>query len=466
MSDIFLCYRSSGAQTAKLFKKYMTSRKYDGVWYSDDEAYGNYKSDIPDLISYAKCAVLFITNDFFENFVSDNKTSKSNDAVRIECITSLEIVEIERKIQNDKSFKLVTVFLDRDAITINEQIILRQLFSEADILTSDSVNHFAQSNVVKFNTRKDDEEDLFENLYNSILSSEFFGDKLVGNFEFCKSQTTVDIILQDLQKPISIKFLEYSDEIDFYKKIERISSNVFEPKQNDDMISVVRCMSARESNTDNLDIEILFRTIEYKLFNKCIQLWNNERLKINEKIYNYDSEEDVFCIPNAMGLALMVITADNYLVFSRRSTQRRIRTGEFDCSIVEGLKIEVSESPGFEYDISDDNYVINECRRAYKEEVSYNDSNIDIKLNGIILDKQYGQWNIVGTIFTDRTREQLTQEHPLRKDTYEKNQLIFVPLEKETIKQKLKEFKRVGLWDTALAVLKLTLLRIGLDIEE
>ena len=272
--------------------------------------------------------------------------------------------------------------------------------------------------------------------------------------------------MQDLQKPISIKFLEYSDEIDFYKKIERISSNVFEPKQNDDMISVVRCMSARESNTDNLDIEILFRTIEYKLFNKCIQLWNNERLKINEKIYNYDSEEDVFCIPNAMGLALMVITADNYLVFSRRSTQRRIRTGEFDCSIVEGLKIEVSESPGFEYDISDDNYVINECRRAYKEEVSYNDSNIDIKLNGIILDKQYGQWNIVGTIFTDRTREQLTQEHPLRKDTYEKNQLIFVPLEKETIKQKLKEFKRVGLWDTALAVLKLTLLRIGLDIEE
>ena len=466
MSDIFLCYRNHGAQTAKLFKKYMLSRKYDSVWYSDAEACGNYKNDIPDLISDAKCAVLFITNDFFNNFIPDIKTERSDDYILEECITSLEIVEIERKFQNDNKFKLVTVFIDRDAITIDEQIVLRQLFNKAGILTPDSVNHFAQCNIVKFNTRKDDEEDLFENLYNSILSSDFFGDKIIGNFEFCKNKTTVDIILQDLRKPISINFLEFSNEIDFYKKIERISSNVAEPKQNDDMISVVRCISTRESNTDNLNIEIFFKTIEYKLFNKCIQLWNNERLKINEKIYNYDSEEDVFCIPNAMGLALMVITSDNYLVFSRRSSQRRIRTGEFDCSIVEGLKIEVSESHGLEYDISDDNYVINECHRAYKEEVSYNDSNIDIKLNGIILDKQYGQWNIVGTIFTDRTKEQLIKEHPLRKDTYEKNQLIFVPLEKQAIKQKLKDFNRVGLWDTALAVLKLTLLRIGLDIED
>ena len=465
MSDIFLCYRSRGAQTAKLFKRYMTARKYDSVWYSDDEVYGNYKIDIPDLIFDAKCAVLFITDDFFHNFISDEKKQESNNN-QIECITLLEIIEIERKLQSDTDFKIVTVFLDREAITINEQNILRKVFDDAGILTTDSVNHFAQSNTVKFNTRKDIEEDLFENLYNSILFAEYFNNKLIGNFEFCKNKTTVDIIVQDFKKPISIGFVEFSNEIAFYKKIEHINSNVIEVKQNDDMISVVKCNSTRESNTDNLEIEILFKTIEYRLFNKCIHLWDNERLKISEKIYNYDCEEDLFCIPNAMGLALMVITSDNYLVFSKRSLQRAIRAGEYDCSIVEGLKIEVFDPPVFDYDIFDENYVINECHRAYKEEISDKDSRINIKLNGIILDKQYGQWNIVGTIYTDRTKEQLIQEHPLRRDTYEKNQLIFVSLEKEMIKEKVKEFKRVGLWDTALAVLKLTLLRLGLDIED
>ncbi len=465
MNDIFLCYRGRGAQTAKLFKRYMTSRKYDSVWYSDHEVYGNYKKDIPDLISAAKCAVLFITDNFFHNFIPDENNPKSIDNP-IECITLLEIIEIERKLQIDNDFKIVTVFLDREAITIDEQNILRKVFNDAGILTEDSVNHFAQSNIVKFNTRKDIEEDLFESLYNSILSSEYFNDKLIGNFEFCQNKTTVDIIVQDFKKPISIAFVEFSDEIDFYNKVERINSNVVNAKQNDDMISVVKCNSTRESNTDNLEIEILFKTIEYRLFNKCIQLWDNERLKISEKIYNYDCEEELYCIPNAMGLALMVITSDNYLVFSKRSLQRAIRTGEYDCSIVEGLKIEVDEPPFFDYDIFDENYIINECHRAYKEEISDKDSKITVNLNGIILDKQYGQWNIVGTIYTDRTREQLIQEHPLRRDTYEKNQLIFVPLEKEMILKKVTEFKRVGLWDTALAVLKLTLLRHGLDIED
>ena len=452
MSDIFLCYRQRGAQTAKLFKRYMTTKKYDSVWYSDIEACGNYKYDIPNLIADAKCAVLFITDDFFCDFLKNEKDQ------RMECITKSEILEIERRIQIDSTFKLITVYLDREALTFDEQDILMHIFEEAQILKSDSVNHFAQSNIVKFNTRRDIEEDLFKSLYDSILSNDFFVDKLVGNFEFCKYKTSVDIILQDIQKTISIKFLETFKDIDFHKKIENVASDVFEERQNDDMISVIKCSSVRQSNTDNLDIEVIFKTIKYKLFHKTLQLWDNARLKISEKFYNYDSEQDDFCIPNAMGLALMVVTSDNYLVFSKRSLQRGIRRGEYDCSIVEGLKIEVCES-GCEYDISDQNYIIKECYRAYKEEVSYNNTNIDVKLNGIILDKQYGQWNVVGTVYANKTKDQLLQEHPLRADTYEKNELIFIPLETEIIKEKIKEFRRVGLWDTALAVLKLTLFK-------
>ena len=40
-TDIFLCYRRTGAQTAKLFKRYLESMQFGGkVWYSDDEIYG------------------------------------------------------------------------------------------------------------------------------------------------------------------------------------------------------------------------------------------------------------------------------------------------------------------------------------------------------------------------------------------------------------------------------------------
>ena len=71
--DVFLCYRRHSAQTAKLFKRYLTTHRFVGeVWYSDGEVYGNYKMDIPTLIGNAKCAVVFIDPGFTDRFLDSN----------------------------------------------------------------------------------------------------------------------------------------------------------------------------------------------------------------------------------------------------------------------------------------------------------------------------------------------------------------------------------------------------------
>lgn len=459
-SDIFLCYRSRGAQTAKLFKRYMQKKGIDGVWYSDDEVYGNYKSDIPELIQNAESVILFVTKDFFEGFISEPIEDN------YECITLLEIVEIEKRLQKNDGLRLITVFIDREGFTLDEQKLLKTVFKDASMLTSNSVNHFSQSNIIRFDSRKGYEEDLFEQLSNAVLPDAFFERKIIGNFSFCGEKTCVDIIQQDIKKPINIRFLEYKNEPEFYKKVKRINSEVYNETQNDKMISVLKCNCVRESNSEDMVVDIVCCAIEYRLFHKCLQLFDNERLRIRKKLfeYNYDSDE-LYDIPNAMGLALMVVTKDGYLVFSQRSKLRKIRSGEYDCSIVEGLKTDVVDMVDGSYDLFDDDYIYRECLRAYREEISYSANDIDVKINGIILDKKYGQWNIAGTIYTNKTREQLQREHPFREDTYEKNRLIFVDINEDTIKSKINEFRKIGLWDTALATLQLTLLRLKIDLE-
>ncbi|MBQ2881005.1 MAG: hypothetical protein IJE40_01930, partial [Clostridia bacterium] len=171
MRDVFLCYRAQGAQTAKLFMRYLQSKNYDDVWYSDTEAYGNYKNDIPELIGNAQSAVIFITKDFLNGFTEDSKDGY------IECITKLEIIEIEKRIQQKDGFRVLTVFQDREGLSVEEQDILRSVFAESGILCPDSVSHFSQSNMVRFNSRKDVEENLFELLLKDLFPPEYFAKK-------------------------------------------------------------------------------------------------------------------------------------------------------------------------------------------------------------------------------------------------------------------------------------------------
>jgi len=209
-----------------------------------------------------------------------------------------------------------------------------------------------------------------------------------------------------------------------------------------------------------MNIVVRYQPIEYKLFHKTLKIWNTAGLNLNQKLHLYTLEKGQYEIPNAMGLAFMVITADRKLIFTRRSAKRSIRPNEYDCSIVEGLRIEVDSPKYGKYDIFDENYVELEIRRAYREEITANDDHIRIKVNGVILDKEYGQWNIVGTIFSGETADEIMRNHSVRNDTFENIHMEAVSLCDESghptleyTKTALPRFLRHKMWAMGLAAL-------------
>ena len=434
--DAYLCYRSRGAQTAKLFKRYMTSQGYGEVWYADDEACGKNPGEIPGLISRAACGILFIGAGFFDGFAGS--------------LTELEMIEIRKKLQDDPQFRLLAVFLDREGLTDEEDRMLTQTFRNAGI----PANPLIRCSRILFNTARDYEGSLFRRLRSWVL---YPVERAEGSFAFCGEKTSVDVIRADVSGPVRISFSEYSGTLPFYDEVNRAPSSSFGEPEDGKMVSVVGWESSRDS--EGLYLLLSYCTVEDRLFHKCIRLWDSPVLKIREKMQSYDSTSPgaLFEIPNAMGLALMVVTADGYLAFSRRSWNHRIRSGEYDCSLVSGLCLEGENPETGDYDIYDEDYVQQECLRVYREGVCDSTEGVELKLHGVILDRSYGQWNLAGTLFTPRTSLQLRQSRPKGAG----GELIFVKAEPETLKKALPELRHVGMWDTALAVLELTMENLG-----
>ena len=436
--DAYLCYRRRGAQTAKLFKRYMTSQGYGEVWYADDEACGKDPGQIPELMSRSACGILFIGEGFFEEFSGS--------------LTELELTELEKRRSADPEFRILAVYLDRDGLTPEEASLLARTFRSRGI--PESAEPLARCSRVFFRTARDYEGSLFRRLRSWVL---YPADRVEGSFRFCGEKTSVDVIGAD--ESLTVSFSEYSGTMPFYDQIAQAPSSSFTEGGDEQMVSVVGWESSRDA--EGLHLLLSYRPVADRLFHKCIRLWDSPALKIRGKMQAYDSTSPgaLFEIPNAMGLALMVVTSDRYLVFSRRSWNHRIRAGEYDCSLVEGLHLEGENPETGEYDIYDEDFVSQECLRAYREGIGDSEEGLELKLNGVLLDRSYGQWNLAGTLFTPRTGAQLRQL--CRTDG--RNELIFVKAEPEALAGALPELRHVGMWDTALAVLQMTLQRLGVE---
>ena len=468
--DIFLCYRRAGAQTAKLFKRYLKRSDFPyKVWYSDEEVYGNFKNDIPRLIDEAQCVVMFADTNFTKGFLDPQSEQ--------ECITALEIAEIERKMQRDDVFRMIIVFLDRPTgFTVDEAAIFRQLFQKESICDESCLGHFMLSNAIQFNTAVGDEDLLFEKISQSMLPDQFYkAHRNGGNFYFGIIPTFVDLVICDMDKgiePSDFCFEMESEEIPLYKKIDRMRSNLVNEIQNNQMLSFIGLSAALSDDLEKKLVTIRYVPIEYKLFFKTLMLWDSANLNLNRILSTYDLERDIYTIPNAMGMAFMVVTSDGKLVFTQRSANRRVRPGEYDCSIVEGLKPN-GMSDDMPYDSADEDYLFFEARRAYHEEICANESIREIKLIGVALDKEYGQWNVIGTIFAGITAEDMVRRHAVRADTYEKHGLEFVSYlsaegkrDLSELKKKLEIYIQGKMWGMALVTLYATLKLLGFNDEE
>ncbi len=473
--DIFLCYRRKGAQTAKLFKRYWKHKAWPGeVWYSDSESHGSYMADIKQLVSNAKACVIFISDDFTEGFLDEN------NELNKKCVTVHEIIEIARTKMLDDDFRIITVNLDGHALNRTQASVIQRALDIVG-LPEHCVDYFTQRNRNIFLTDRDDEDAFFESISSHLLPDDFYKNHIIGDFCLGTFKTSVDLIAWDKKSALSpdrIVFQMYDEEIDFHKTISRIKTDARKSLQNDIMISVVKCDTYYLKDKE-LQVVVTYKTVEYHLFEKTIFLRNDPRLYMNRKLCEYTDSHSIFQIPNAMGMAFMVITSDKKLIFSRRSADRRIRRLEYDCSIVEGMKLNdqiTIDGQIREYGIDDSEFVECEVRRAYLEEICPDASDIRIKISGIILDKEYAQWNIVGTIFTDKTQAEIEQLSAKRYDLYERRQLLFVPYTDENgnpslanVFKALTEFRAQKMWSTAFAAVYAALMSLGFqdkDISE
>lgn len=168
--DIFLCYRNSGSETAKQFKKSLSKirNKYFGyVWYSDQESIGNYERDISALISSAKYAILFITRDFTDGFLtSDEKNNYEN------CVTVQEIVEIEKRRQAGQII-VIAIHIDGYVFNYDDLKKLEKVFENAQINTLDTASAYKSLNTNPYYRRKTDIDEFAEKLSKNILIERF-----------------------------------------------------------------------------------------------------------------------------------------------------------------------------------------------------------------------------------------------------------------------------------------------------
>ena len=453
-TDIFLCYRRAGAQTAKLFKKYLEKENFSAdIWYSDLENHGHLIKDIPSLIGSAQSAVLFIDKNFTYNFDSE------------ECITALEIIEIVKRACADPNFRIFEVFLNRDdhEFTNEEKSALARILKTME----QHLSVLTKRNALAFNIYSDDEENLAKKLIPHLLPPEYYEKSIrPGSFSFGHIPTYVDIAFCDFKKNIELNDVAFSIDnrtIKTYRDIQRFPFSEKREIQNNTMISFVGADVVLSDDEENKTVLVRYQTIKYDLFNKTIQLMGMAQLGLWKIISNYQLEDEAFLIPNAMGLSLMVVTADQKLLLTKRSTQRVIRSAQYDVSIVEGLKIE---------GIDEDNYLESEIIRAYNEEICETTSALDIHCSALVLDKEYAQWNFVGTIFTQQTSEDILRTHATRDDTYERNEIIFVPCEKNVeekvaiMRKYLSRFIHGKMWGMGLFTLYSTLRILGFSEAE
>ena len=484
MNQLFLCYRRAGAQTAKLFKFYMDRNHPEiKVWYSDLEREGNFTLDIPVLIKQSYGAVIFISKNFTKGFLDRNgliNANNSRDIYDEECVTVQEIIEIEKAIQERKGFELHIVNLDGEVLGKKDQKILETVFRQAGILRKDSITHFAQRNLNSFDTAREHEERFFYRMIGAYLPNDL-QTIIHGNYSVGTYVTTVDVLCWDNHSfilPENISFELENEEIALYDQIEMMPISGEPLKQDDDVLSVVRFDQGLTTNEEQKYIRISCKICKYHLFRKTLDLWNKHTFNMSAEIAHYlngEEEKRRYTVPNAMGLALMVVTTDGKLVFSKRSSKRKVRSGEFDCSIVEGLLPKVEKEIGgvdAKYDFTAREYMAYECRRAFFEEICV-DPQLSAHIFGLILDRKYGQWNFAGMIRSSLTSQQIEALHPTRDETTEVNQLRYVDYlgadgrrSVRAIKEELMLIRKEGFWDTALTVLTGTMKILGFSDQE
>jgi hypothetical protein len=146
-------------------------------------------------------------------------------------------------------------------------------------------------------------------------------------------------------------------------------------------------------------------------------------------------------LANGLGVALLAFTYDRQVILTRRQPESRARPGGYDVSVVEGFNC------AYDADGTSRLSVSKACLRGAQEELGLNLVASDITLLGFVVDMDFYQWNIVGTLDTRLTASEVLAAQRLHaKDRWE-GRVVSVPAEPAAVFRRLRDEEA---WDTAL----------------
>lgn len=181
----------------------------------------------------------------------------------------------------------------------------------------------------------------------------------------------------------------FNDTLARFRESEAVGESI---PWNGAVLSLYKYRVSRTADTESYAVNLFLRKSNYYWTYSTIQNLATGKPSLREKyIDTYVFENDnIYELPNSVGLCLLVITKDNKAIFAKRSNSSGFRPGEFDVSVVEGINPELD--------------VINRTMsftsmaiRAIQEEIGDIDkSKMEVDILGVVFDKGYNQWNAIG----------------------------------------------------------------------
>jgi len=204
------------------------------------------------------------------------------------------------------------------------------------------------------------------------------------------------------------------------------------------------------ADENHLGATISFFKTTYPAFQATVlTIGAEDREDENSIFQNHLAERDpselVPYLARHVGVVVVVVTSDDVVIATRRSTNVHARPNEFDVSAVEGIEpIKDADTSGSVAKIN----IFNTVRRGCDEELGCRPTNEEIQILGLAVDQSYYQFNFYAVVrlgsktFADISRER----NGAARDEWE-GTLTPIP---NTIDDLLSFIKENPMWDTAI----------------
>ena len=229
---------------------------------------------------------------------------------------------------------------------------------------------------------------------------------------------------------------------------------------NGNVLSLNKYNVSRTANDEDYCLELSLSKTDYYTVYSTIHNLKNGTPSLREKyIDTFPFENNIlYPLPNAVGLCLCVKTKDNKIIFAVRSSNSGFRPGESDVSVVEGL------NPQLDIRMHSID-LVSACKRAVFEEIGkVEEDKLDVSVLGLVYDKEYNQWNFIGTAYVDLTQDQLiTRRNSGAAGKWELKNLDFIRFHPKDIFQYLSTHT---MWDMGVITVYFTLVHSGFSKEK